>query len=148
MADTIRQQIIDAVDTQLQTISVANGYRTELGATVQEWDVTPLDPDSETERLEYRDEEEGRADLTVGEHTMGLVLVVRVLTAGSTSAADIREMIADVAKAMYEDPTFGGLASDTNQESPAVLDKDEAADTASGAEIRFLIEYTVTRGDS
>ena len=148
MADTIRQQIITAIDTQLKTISVANGYRTELGATVQEWDVTPLDPDSETYRLEYRDEEEARADLTVGEHTMGLVMVIRVLTSGSTSAADIREMISDVAKAMYEDPTFGGLAYDTNQAAPAILDKDEAADTASGAEIRFLIEYTVARGQS
>jgi hypothetical protein len=148
MADTIRQQIIDAIDTQLKTILVSNGYYTDLGLTVQEWDLTPLDPDNETERLEYRDEEESRLDLTVGEQTMGLPLAIRVLTAGDTSVRDIREMLADVAKAMYEDPTWGALASDTNQEGLATLDKAEAADQASGVEVRFLIEYTVARGES
>ena len=149
MADTIRQQIITAVDTQLKTISVANGYRTALGATVQEWDLTPLSAANETTgRLEYRDGGEDRLDLTVGEQTMGLPLVIRVLTPGSTSMADIRKMLADVAKAMYEDPTFGGLADDTNQEGPATLDKGEEADEAAGVEILYRIEYTVARGDS
>lgn len=149
MVDTIRQQIIDAVDTQLRTIQVTNGYRTDVGTNVQEWDLTQLDPENETDgRLEYRDEEQARVDLTVGEQTMGLVLVIRILTPGSTSAADIREMIGDVAKAMYEDPTFGSLADDTNQDGAALLDKEEAADQASGAEMRFLIEYNVARGES
>jgi len=149
MLDTIHQQLITAIDTKLKTILVANGYRSNLGLNVEEWDLTPLDiAGGETFRLTYRDDEEGRADVTVGAQDIALALTIAILTSGSTSLADIREMLADLATAMYADPAWGGLAGDTNQDGAAKLAKGEVADTASAVEVKFKIEYTVARGTS
>lgn len=145
MPDTIRQQIISAVDAKFKTILTTNGYFTNLGQNVTEWDRRPLAAE-ETFRLTYRDEEEGRVQATVGEQDIGLMLTIWVLAKSGTSAADIRKMIADVAKAMYADPSWSNLASDTLQDGAVKLDKDEAADVASGAEIKFRVEYSVDRG--
>ena len=148
MPDTIRQQLITAIDVKLKTILVAGGYRTNLGQNVIEWDLTPLDPSQDVFRLTYRDEEETRADLSVGEQDMALPLTILVLAVGGTSLSEMRKMIADVVSAMYADPTWGGLASDTVQDGTTKLDKGQAADQASGAELKFRIEYAVERGAS
>ena len=148
MPDTIRQQIISAIDTQLKTILVAGGYRTNLGQNVVEWDLTPMDPSQDVFRLTYRDEEETRADLSVGEQDMALPLTILALASGNTSLAEMRKMVADVVSAMYADPTWGGIASDTVQDGVTKLDKAQAADQASGAELKFRVEYAVERGTS
>jgi len=149
MPDTIRQQLIGAIDTKLKTILTANGYYSNLGQNVDEWNLSPLDTaGGETFRLTYRDEDEGRADVTVGNQDMTLSITVLILASGSTSLADVREMLADVVAAMHADPTWSGLANDTNMDGTAKLVKAEAADTAGGVELKFGIEYSVTRGAS
>jgi hypothetical protein len=147
MPDTLRQQIITAVDAKLKTILVTGGYYTNLGQNVKEWDETPLAV-SEAFRVEYRDEEELRQDLVVGEQDIMLPLTIRVLAAGSTSPATLRKMLADVAKAMHADPTWGGLASDTVQDGAAVVEKAEAADIAAGTQVKYRVEYSLDRGAS
>ncbi len=37
MADSKRQQIISAIKTGLQSITIANGYETDLGSSIYEW---------------------------------------------------------------------------------------------------------------
>ena len=147
--DPKRQQVLDAVKARLQTVLIANGYRTDIGDHVTEWDTVPMDQNVETMLLEYRDEEEDRIDVTVGQQDMVLPVRIRNRTAGSTALAAMRNILADVALAMISvDPTWGGLANDTNQDGPATLDKGQAADTAAAAEIVFKIEYSVDRGTS
>ena len=147
--DPKRQQILDAVKARLQTVLIANGYKTDIGAHVTEWDTVPMDQNVETMLLEYRDEEEDRIDVTVGQQDMVLPVRIRNRTAGSTALAAMRNILADVALAMISvDPTWGGLANDTNQDGPATLDKGQAADTVAAAEIVFKIEYSVDRGTS
>lgn len=144
----IRQQLVTAVAARLATILIANGYRTDIGAHVEEWDTVPMDRNVETLLLEYRDAEEDRVDETVGGQDMRLPVTIRIRTAGSASLAEMRKMVADVVKAIYVDVTWGGLANDTNQDGPATMVKGQAADTAASAEARFVIEYSVSRGEA
>ena len=150
-ANIKRKDILAAVAARLATILTANGYRTGIGAHVTEWDTVPMDQTVETLLLEYRDEEEDRIDVTVGQQDMVLPVSIRVRTAGATALATMRDIIADMVKCMIDpdlDPTWGGLANDTNQDGPATLVKGQAADTAASAEIKFRIEYSVDRGES
>jgi len=43
---SVRQQIIDAVRARLATIRIANGYNSEIGANVLEWQTTPIPVES------------------------------------------------------------------------------------------------------
>lgn len=148
-SNTKRKDILTAVAARLATVLIANGYRTDIGAHVTEWDTVPMDQAVETLLLEYRDEEEDRIDVTVGQQDMILPFMIRIRTAGSTALATMRDILADVALCMIAvDPTWGALANDTNQDGPATLVKGQAADTAAAAEVRFKIEYSVDRGES
>jgi hypothetical protein len=147
MSTNIRQEIIDALDARLKTILVANGYLTNLGQNVAEWDTTPHDPAGAT-LLEYRDEEAGREDVAVGVQDMILLVTLRVRTAGAAALTDMRNMLADVCTAMHADPTWGGLAGDTVQAGAAMADKAQDKDVAAGFEVKFRIDYTVYRGGS
>ena len=150
--DTIRQQIIAAVAARLATIQTVNGYRTDIGLYIAEWDTVPMDQAVNTMLLEYRDETEDRIDVTVGQQDMILPVTLRVRVADNTDGAalsTLRDILADAALCMLGvDVTWGGLANDTNQDGPATTDKAQAADTAASAVIKFRIEYSVDRGES
>ena len=51
---TIRQQIMDAIETRFEGISVANGYNSDMGLHVSHWKATALNAD-DFPALEYRD---------------------------------------------------------------------------------------------
>lgn len=145
---TVRQQILNALAIRLGTILTANGYRTNLGSNVVEWDETPLDPDLETLRIEYRDEAGTTGYAAVGEHLHTLPVTLRILSQNNSGLAlsNLRKACADVYQAIYADVTFGGLAQDANQDGDIREDYDEKADRAAGAEIRYVIEYTTAPG--
>lgn len=146
--DTIRKQILNALAARLATITTASGYRTNLGQNVQEWDVTPLDPDLETLRIEYRDEAGTTGYEAVGEHLHTLPVTLRIVCKANdgTALATVRNACADVYQAIYADVTFGGLAQDTNQEGSIREDYGEKADRSAGAEVVYRIEYTTAPG--
>lgn len=146
MPDTIRQQIIEAIAARLKTILTSSGYLTDLGSNVHEWDTTPLDLGGESYKLIYQDEEEAWSDMTVGEQDAVLTVSILILCASSLPISDIRAMTADVRRAMYLDPTWGGLASDTRQIEEAKMTVGAAADVAAGVVVKYQIEYTAPRG--
>ena len=138
---TRRQQILTAMALQLQTILVSNGYTTDLGAHVYEWDTTPVDPGTELLRLEYRDAEESAGYIAVGEHYHKMPVEIRIICVQPTPLAVIRQMIADVTVAIGLDFTFGGLAIDTNLDDVWTTDKGQAADVATGASGKMVVEF-------
>lgn len=107
MPTSIRQQIIDLVQARLQTITVANGYNTEIGATkVFRWrDTTPVSfSDSELPAINFRDRREKSIDILmprVQEHE--LTIEADVITSTATVDDKVRAGIADIIKAIGTD---------------------------------------------
>jgi len=146
--DSIRKKILAALASRLQVILVVNGYKTNLGAQVAEWETAAMDPNVAAYRMEYRDADESGEYAAVGQHYHQLPVELRItLKDNSTALATIRSMIADVTLAIGVDTTFGGLAQDTNQDGNWVVDKGQAADVAVSAGVKYLIEYTTAPWD-
>lgn len=113
MADSIRQDIIDALDTRLKAIKVSGGYKTNAGLHVFDWLDRDL-ADSELDAIVYRD----RTSNLQMESFSAVVNMVRLEIEAKTKQASgtarrLREIIEDIYKAIGTDETFGGLAHET-----------------------------------
>jgi hypothetical protein len=109
MSDTIRQQIITALDARLKAILKAGGYATDAGKNVYDWRTETI-PEDFLPALIYRDIscETEITGLEVFTHSLKIMIVIAA--SGSTSMAEIRKMLADIDKAIGTDLTWGGLA--------------------------------------
>lgn len=115
MADSIRQQIITALDTRLKTITKAKGYGTDAGKNVFDWLDRDL-ADSELDAIVYRDPSNEIADETFNQTTNRLRLEIEARTkAAATTAAQIRKIVQDIYAALGTDEKFGQLAYQTLQ---------------------------------
>ena len=145
MADSIRQQIIDAIETQLGTILTTNGYETNLGSNIFVWKPEPFAA-TEVPGADIQDQEE-TTDLAAQLHEHLLTIAVKVVGSGATIENDTRKYIADVIKAVGVDVTWGALAQDT---APTGIDLiDVAIDDAvrMGVQLNFIIQYTTVPFD-
>lgn len=146
MAINLRQRLVDAIMTRLQTITVANGYETNLGARVYEWRTTPLGAD-EMPGLIFRDTDEVIPQTgLVEEHEITLEIEMYA-SSGVATPATTRKAIADVIKCVGADVTFGGLAQDSvphPEESIAFEHKDKIV---GGVMLKFKVKYLSYRFD-
>lgn len=110
---SVRQQLVTAVEAALAGIRKTNGYATNAGATLQPWRTRMLGKDEDRPALTVRDPADVIARTTYGLDSHGLTLEVEGATDGDATAADLRELAADLLKALGADPTWGGLAEDT-----------------------------------
>jgi len=99
MADSIRKQIVAAVITQLETITTVNGYNTDVGNSVYEWREYPVD-ESETPCLIVADTECETVDEGGDIHDHRLTIEIGIEVSGSSSAGDMRNVLADLNKAV------------------------------------------------
>lgn len=136
---TVRQQIIDALEARLQAISIAGGYRTDIGARVFEWRSTDLQK-KDLPAILYRDGsapvDNGVADF-LGHQ---LQVDIQIITQGATAPADLREMVADVLQAIGVDATWGGLARNTLL-TQVDMEIEQADKILGGASIALEIHY-------
>ena len=98
MADSVRQQIVDAFITRLRTITTINGYETELGSNISEGRTEEWQ-ESELPGGDVREGEES-IEVSDPQHSFTLPLELEVKVAGATSRATVRKIIADVTKAI------------------------------------------------
>lgn len=116
MADTTRQQIVDALIARLETIlgnKDGGGFVTFAGGNVSLWKVVDVEQ-TKLPALVVRDttdliDREGVA--TAGDHTL-TVEIDGLCEASKTETADkvARKLMADILKAIGVDESFGGLA--------------------------------------
>ncbi len=111
MADSIRQQIIDALKTRLEDVTTINVNETEVGSNIFEWRTTDWQ-ESELEGINIRDTNES-VEVRGGNHACSLDIELEAKVAAGTSPAKSRAVIADVTKAIGSDPRFGGLVQHT-----------------------------------
>ncbi len=145
MPETIRQQIINAIDVRLKTILVSNGFKTNLGLNVFEWRVTEL-TEAELPALIYRDTESAVGDSppeSFDRQRQLLDIEIDVVVSGSTAPADLRKAIGDVMVAIgstREAREWNDLAEDTIQGSESISIEHEERRVA-GARLFFSIQY-------
>lgn len=123
-----RQDIITAAGVKFATITIANGYNTDLGNNVNEWKVI-ADEEADLPSLHYRDagveviEVEGQDNFY---ETKKLNLEVEIRAAdGATTPATLRLMIEDVLAAVGTDINWNNNAFDTDYEGDTMgIDQD------------------------
>jgi len=90
---SIRQQIIDKLDTNFNLISIAEGYSFDIDGHVYEWRDLPL-KDEELPAIIYRDPFDGTSDEDEQEHELTVEVVL--FAVGTASPTVVRVMIADI----------------------------------------------------
>lgn len=142
---TKRQEIVDAIKSRLQSIRVANGYGTDLGAHVFEWKVTAF-ADSELPGVCFRDTEQTVAELTGGFRNVSLTIeFILGAASGATTAGMVRQGIGDVVRAIDSDPTWGGLAWDTAIQTDEMF-MDHDGKLTGLAKVVAVVKYQIQRG--
>jgi hypothetical protein len=139
VADSVRQDIIDALDARLKAILVTNGYETDIGQNVFDWLAEPLEED-DLPALIYRDTSVETTIDTIASFAHKMILNIMVAVANSTPMTTIREIIADIDKAIGVDHTFGNLALMTERisdEAGVEIDEKKYA----GCQIVYAITF-------
>ena len=140
MSDSIRQQIIDKIDTRFKAIKTTGGYKTNIGNNVFDWLGRDL-ADTELDALIYRDKTNEVIGTEFGAISNRITLEIEIKTkSGSMTARQTRMMIADVYKAIGTDETWGGLAMFTVPRGE-VMEQDFADKKIGSATITVEIEY-------
>lgn len=105
MAVTNRQQLIDAVEARLKTISAFSGR-------VWPWRRTPVSLATEVPCALFFDREASvvYAGVPVGFAEHRLKFEIEAYAKGSTTASQARAMLGDMIAAIWQDPQWGGLA--------------------------------------
>ncbi len=122
MANSIRQLIVDAIVTRMQSITTVNSYETELGANVYEWRTTDLQA-SELPCVIIKDASETVVVKgSVHEYTLPIELEIKATGSDMTV---IRDALADVIVAVGTDPGWGSLVVRTIPVENETLDFDQ-----------------------
>ena len=144
MADSIRQDIIDALDARLKAIKVSGGYKTNAGLHVFDWLDRDL-ADTELDAIIYRDRTDDLTPLSTRKFENRVTVEIEAKTKqASGTARRLREIIEDIYKAIGTDETFGGLARSTRPEREEI--EIQQQDKISGAAtLSISIVYETTK---
>jgi hypothetical protein len=137
---TLRQKLVDAVVARMREIRIANGYQTDIGATVEDWrthfeqdELPAIGVYDLTQTTEKTDKEQKRTPNT-------LPVQIRIFAASNTLVTDLRVMIGDVLAAIKKDQRWGKLALDTKPKQDGFIIPKESFEVA-GAAVEIEIEY-------
>lgn len=147
MADSKRQDIIDAIETRMKTILVAGGYETNLGSNVFIWKATPFQS-TEVPGVDVRDVDDISEAQTVGEEIHTMPIECRCHVGTTASMTDVRKITADINKAVGVDVTWSGLAEDTTQVQGGLADIEIGNEVNTIVVVKFSITYVTGRYDS
>lgn len=137
-----RQQIIDYLDDRLRTITIANGYNSDVGNNVFAWRETQLQP-NELPALIYTDKINGlREDGPVGMFRWSLQIeMIIAVESGADTPKKIREIIEDVFRLVGHNLRWNNLAQTTELPSGDEMTIEKHDKTIGQASIIFNIIY-------
>jgi len=142
MADSRRQDIIDAINTQFAKIRTANGYKTNIGASVREWQTTPI-PVDVLPAICFRDGD-NEIEASAFDKSFNRVILVIEAFGKDVSAATVRTYVEDIYKAVGADETWGGLALET-QPLGDTINMETEEEGVGRATVRISILYETTK---
>ncbi len=135
---SVRQSIVNAVRQRLGTILTANGYNTDIGANVLEWQTTPV-PSGDLPAVTFRDTDSETEAWTMSERDVKLKVAIEAF-GSDVSASVLRNYIEDIYAAIAVDETWGGLALVTEPVSDTI-DMRKADEGIGRAQVNITIEY-------
>lgn len=111
--DTLRQQIVDSFIDALKTITIANGYGTDIGAKVGQWDGMPLQ-DKKVPAIIVDDCQDAVTE-SYNEHNHQLqVNIIAVDGGGRDIKNQMRQYLADIVKCVGVMAKSDGLTYDVS----------------------------------
>lgn len=140
---SIRQQILTAIKTRLQTITVANGYETDIGSNVNVWHTTDFQ-ETELPAIDLRDPAE-EVETRGGNHICTLSIEIEAKVSGTTSDVSMRDIIADIIKAVGIDSTFSGLVQDTRPVSNESFGFNQNSKKVASITMKFESRYIIKK---
>ena len=153
MADPIIEQIAQAIRTQLLTISVDNGYETDVTDVVRPTRIGRFVDPKHLQIAMIQEDPEPYDDLSYPGNPPGRAWQQRYLLDCIVLSSDrettpiaetINKFSADVIKALFADPQWATLALDTIVEAPRMLAEPGGPD---GITIPLVIRYRVLEND-
>jgi len=138
---SLRQQIVDAIEARLRTITIANGYLTNAGQHVYVWKTIPMaDGDLPAIVIYDRGESVNQAWSTLEAYCYDLVVDIEAMASGSAADDTIRNVVADIDKACRTDLRWSTLAKHTVIES-VEIELTQGEKLTAGAQITLRITY-------
>ncbi len=128
-----------ALITRLQTITVSNGYETDIGSSVYEWRVMNFE-ETELPAMDVRDKGE-TVEVRGGNHDYTLSIEIETRVSGSTAATTMRDIIADVMKAIGTDSSFNSLVQNTKPVQNEIVEIDQKDKRISSVLQTFEVKY-------
>lgn len=139
-----RQQIIEAVATKLQEITVSNGYLTEVGARVYVWRRHPVEKDEAPCLLVFDANLRRDYGGVIGLVENLLTISITAVVASNTPADDAREIESDLILCLGNFPDVGGLANWLRVES-SELTMAQHEKLTGAVSVSVMISYTSER---
>ena len=139
MPDSRRQQIIDQLKTLLATVTVANGFKTNVGLNVFEWKGIDFQ-DTEIPGIDIRDPSED-VDTRGGRHFYTLMIEIEAKVSASATTNEAREVLADIQTLMGSNQNLGGLVHIVKPVQNELLEFEKINKKFGSVLIRFEVEY-------
>ena len=135
---TVRQSIMDLLDTYFKAISIANGYSLDISGNVFEWQDHDL-AEADVPAIIFKDV--GDISDDDDERVHNLEIEVAVVAKGSTSPGTMREMMKDVLTAFsqIEDQATAAIIGAGYTGSVSEIDRDNKRWAESV--MRFIVQY-------
>lgn len=149
---SIRQQIVDAIETRLGQIAVGKVWTLEDGSThtctvaskgVYPWRKVPFSP-TQLPAIAIYDGGSTLEDGPIGSFSHALEVSIVGYIASSSPVNTARELAADILAAVGSDHRWGGLAQWSYVES-LPLDIEPAGDVVAAGEIKLTVHYRTGR---
>jgi hypothetical protein len=137
--DPKSKQILDEFKARMQTVLIANGYKTDMGSNIFVQKDTPFtDDEIEGMDITYSDTPEQ----VIGREIHRMDIECLCALSGNDTMANVENAKADVVTAIGTDRTWDGLAEETG-----IVTAEKAAvavgeNIYAGTRVRFTIEYT------
>lgn len=139
MPDSRRQQIIDQIKTLLATVTIANGFKTDVGSNVFEWKSTDFQ-DTDIPGIDVRDPDEA-VETRGGRHFYNLTIEIEAKVSSSATTNEAREVLADIQTLMGSNQNLGGLAHLVRPVQNELLDFEKMNNKFGSVLIRFEVAY-------
>lgn len=142
--DSIKQLIIQQIITQLQNISIANGFSNNI-TTIDDRRTATYNA-SELPAISVKDVLETVTKRN-NNHINVVTINISIKTLGDTSIKDSRNISADVVKAIGIDKSLNNLIQDISTLSISSFDNEQESEKVASVIIEFTVTYITKEYD-
>jgi len=134
------QNIVDALETRLKTISTDIGYHNDVDNIVYTWRSAPFQT-AEMPGINIRDLNDDVVEEYLGNPNLTYHRLTIEIDLACTTSAIARSMIADTCKAINTDRTLSGYCIDIEYDGAEILTNEQNENVITGARVTVGVIY-------